>query len=87
MKYTVIVSSVALKAIGRLPKRERETAQRKIADLADDPRPPGATKIVGKSHAYRLRIGDWRILYDIEDRVLRVTVFSVAHRGDAYRRL
>ncbi len=55
-----------------------------ITALSDDPRPVGAKKLVGSAQ-YRIRIGDYRVVYDIEDTVLRVTVVRVAHRRNAYR--
>jgi mRNA interferase RelE/StbE len=56
-----------------------------IADLAETPRPDGVRKIVGSEDAYRIRVGDYRIVYKIVDRVLTVFVVRVGHRKDVYR--
>jgi mRNA interferase RelE/StbE len=53
--------------------------------LADDPRPHGAKKLVGADRTYRIRVGDYRIVYEIGDEVLVVLVIRVAHRREAYR--
>ena len=56
-------------------------------ELAHDPRPPGCLKIIGADDAYRVRVGDYRIVYQIEDRILVVYVIRIAHRSDVYRGL
>lgn len=58
---------------------------RKVAALADDPRPPGATRLVGADDLWRIRIGDYRVVYAIEDDHLLVIIVRVAGRGKAYR--
>lgn len=55
------------------------------AALADDPRPHGARKLVGEATAWRVRIGDYRLLYDIHDNTLTVTVVRAAHRREVHR--
>ncbi len=56
-----------------------------IADLADDPRPDGCKKLVGSEHTYRIRIGDYRVIYDIQDEILVVLIVRIRHRRDVYR--
>jgi len=56
-----------------------------IDGLATNPRPPGAKKLKGVAEAWRIRIGDFRIVYEIRDRILLVLVVRVAHRREAYR--
>ena len=56
-----------------------------VAALAGDPRPHGCRKLTGSHNAYRLRVGDYRILYTIDDAEESVTVFAVGHRRDVYR--
>jgi mRNA interferase RelE/StbE len=53
--------------------------------LAEDPRPPGCRKLAGSDALYRVRVGDYRIVYQVEDAVLVVLVVRVAHRRDIYR--
>jgi mRNA interferase RelE/StbE len=57
----------------------------KIASLAANPRPPGCRKL-SEEEQYRLRQGDWRILYEINDTAGEVTIVKIAHRREAYRR-
>ncbi len=71
-----------IEAIGRLRDRQRVVAR--IMRLAEDPRPPGATKLTGKE-AYRIRQGDYRMVYTIADDVLVVEVIRVGHRREVYR--
>jgi mRNA interferase RelE/StbE len=56
-----------------------------ITDLADDPRPAGCKKLVGSDHTYRIRIGDYRVIYEILDDVLVVLIVRIRHRRDVYR--
>jgi len=56
-----------------------------IDALAEEPRPSGVKKLVGSEHTYRIRVGDYRVVYSIEDRLLVVLVERIRHRGDVYR--
>jgi len=56
-----------------------------IETLEADPRPSGCKKLVGSDHTYRLRIGDYRVVYDIHDDMLIVLVVRIRHRRDVYR--
>jgi mRNA interferase RelE/StbE len=58
-----------------------------IRALADDPRPPGCLKLSGPSGLWRIRAGDWRVIYAIDDAARTVTVTTVAHRRESYRGL
>ena len=58
-----------------------------IDGLARQPRPAGCTKLIGADDAYRIRVGDYRIVYQIMDRVLIVWIIRIAHRKDVYRGL
>lgn len=71
-----------IRAIGQAADRRRVVER--IGALADDPRPPGCTKLSGRE-AYRIRQGGYRVLYTIADDVLVVEVVRVAHRREAYR--
>jgi mRNA interferase RelE/StbE len=64
----------------------RERIVERIRSLASDPRPQGVKKLSGASERYRIRQGDFRILYEIADNVLVVTIVEVIDRKDAYRR-
>ena len=84
--YHVEVPKSVEKAISKLPEALAERIERRIDALAQDPRPHGAEKIKGEANTYRVRDGDYRILYEIHDRVLRVLVLTVGNRREVYRK-
>jgi len=83
--YSVEIRRSAAKELDALPEKDGLRILSQIQALADDPRPPGAIKLSARER-YRLRQGDYRVLYEIEDSVLRVLVVAVVHRREAYRR-
>ena len=84
--YSIEIKPSAAREIESLPLRDRGKVVERIEGLADDPRPPGCEKLVG-GERYRVRQGDCRIVYSIEDALLIVWVVKVGHRRDVYRRL
>jgi len=82
--YRVDLTRRAEKDLDALPREAWRRVSAAITALSDDPRPVGAKKLVGSAQ-YHIRIADYRVVYDIEDTVLRVTVVRVAHRRNAYR--
>ena len=85
MAYRIEVKRSAAKEIRAIgQKRDRQRVIARIAALADDPRPPGCTKLSGRE-AYRIRQGSYRIVYTIEDEALVVEIVKVGHRRDVYR--
>ena len=74
-----------MRDLKKLPEPVRQRLQPHIELLATDPRPPGVVKLEGTEKGYRIRIGDYRVLYEIHDAVLRVAVVKVGHRRDVYR--
>ena len=87
MSYRIEVKARAEKAIATIPNPHRRRIAKAIDGLAGQPRPAGCTKLVGADNAYRIRVGDYRIVYQIEDRVLIVWIIRIAHRKDVYRGL
>ena len=87
MAYRVEIKPQAEKALGRLPNPQRGRVALAIDGLARNPRPAGCAKIVGAPDAYRIRVGDYRVVYEIEDRVLTVYVVRIGHRKEVYRGL
>ena len=83
-KYRVEVKKSAVKEIEHLPHRDRRSVLSKIAFLSENPRPHDCKKMSG-DEKYRVRCGDYRILYSIEDHILIVYVVKVGHRKNAYR--
>lgn len=74
-----------LKQLQRLPRDAFETALQKIIGLAAESRPHGAKKLAGSDHDWRIRFGQYRIVYEIDETEQVLTIFTVAKRADAYR--
>lgn len=84
MSYRIEVLPVAARAIRKLPPEAKRRIQAVLELLADDPRPPSATRLVARPE-WRVRTGDYRVLYRIDDGVLLVVVVAAGHRRDIYR--
>lgn len=82
--YGVVVTRRAQKAIGKIRPRDRKRIGSAIDALAKDPRPRGAKKLSGTDADYRIRVGDYRVLYEIRDDEVLVLVFDAGHRRDVY---
>ena len=85
MAYVVTFKASALKQVTKLPKPVAEKIVAVAASFSDDPRPPGATKLAGGGNFWRVRVGDYRIVYLIDDPGQKVDVRIVAHRREVYR--
>ena len=83
MSYEVLTTRKANKAIGRLPDTAYQRVTSAITTLAEVPRPSGCKKLSGRE-GYRIHVGDYRILYRVNDQEHLVEVFGVAPRGGAY---
>lgn len=86
MTYRVEVAPAALRQIRKIDPAARRRMQAAIELLADQPRPGGAKKLVGGEGEWRVRTGDYRIVYEIHDSVLLVLVVAVGHGRDIYDR-
>ena len=87
MVYRIEVKPQAEKALAKIPKPYQRRIANAIDGLASSPRPSGCVKLAGTQDAYRIRIGDYRIVYEIVDKVLIVYIVRVAHRKDVYNDL
>lgn len=86
MKYEVEISESAEKFLGKVPKKDRLRIIDKIEELADDQMPSGSIKLQGqRPNLYRIRSGDYRVLYSIKKDVLIVLVVEIGHRREIYR--
>lgn len=85
MSYRVEIKPAALREIARLPRPDQRRISERIDALARIPRPPGCVKLAGADNLWRLRAGNYRIIYTIDDRPLIVAVVKVGHRRDIYR--
>ena len=84
MSYQVILPKSPQKELDRLPDEIAERILCALEELKAQPRPPGCKKLRGED-AWRIRIGNYRVIYEIHDRVLRVIVVTVGHRREVYR--
>ncbi len=82
--YKVRLLSTAIKELRAIPKLQLRLVAAKISGLAANPRPHGAQKLSGEDRC-RLRQGDWRIIYAIDDPGRRVLVVKIGHRKEVYR--
>ena len=85
MAYTVNIFPAALKALQEIPTKHREKIRNKIDGLAENPRPPGVKRLKGGEGYYRIRSGDYRILYLIVEAKLLVLVVKIGNRRDVYK--
>ena len=84
-KYKLEIKKSAVKEIEHFPRKDIHAIISHIEALTDNPRPHGCKKLSGQER-YRLRCGDYRILYSIEDDILTVYVVKVGHRSDVYKK-
>lgn len=85
MAYKVFLDPSAERDLKKIDISRRPKIVDAIDDLVATPRPEGVRKLSGSEDKYRIRVGDYRILYQIKDRELIVLVVRIAHRRDAYR--
>ncbi|MFQ4145278.1 type II toxin-antitoxin system RelE/ParE family toxin [Chlorogloeopsis sp. ULAP02] len=85
MSYKVEILKGALKQLKKLSPELQERIQVKIDDLAIEPRPNGVKKLKCQENAYRIRVGDYRVIYEIFDDVLLVNVVEIGHRSKVYK--
>ena len=86
MRYEIEFRPSARKELLALPRRDQVRVGRSVEKLADEPRPAGVKKLEGADDLYRIRAGDYRVIYQIQDAVLVVLVVRIGHRRDVYRR-
>jgi mRNA interferase RelE/StbE len=82
--YRLQIKQSAAKELEAVPLKDRRRIVRRVAALAKDPRPPGCEKLSGQEK-YRVRQGDYRIVFAIDDEELNVVVVKIGHRRDVYR--
>lgn len=85
MKYSIIYKRSAAEELLQLPATVAFKVRAAINKLAENPRPQGCKKLKGSNSDYRVRLGNYRIIYTIADNVLIITVIKIAHRKDVYR--
>jgi mRNA interferase RelE/StbE len=83
--YEIVVRPSAQRDLDLLPEQEVRRIALRLSHLADDPRPFGVQKLTGTG-GYRIRVGSYRILYEVNDKSRMVLIYRVKHRREAYRR-
>jgi mRNA interferase RelE/StbE len=86
-RWEIVLARQPEKILRRLPRGLLQRVEQTIESLAENPRPPGCKRLVGHRDLYRVRVGDWRIIYAIEDDRLIVLIVKIAPRGRVYRDL
>jgi len=81
--YKIDITKSAQKKLSKLPAKERDRISEKIDALAHEPRPSGCKKLMGRE-GYRIRIGNYRVIYNIHDDVLTVLIVDVGDRKEIY---
>ncbi|MEJ2560926.1 MAG: type II toxin-antitoxin system RelE/ParE family toxin [Anaerolineae bacterium] len=85
MRYQVVIPKPVQKQLDSLPDTVRERIVKRIVILKDNPRPRGCVKLKGYESEYRIRIGDYRVRYEIRDQESIVLLLHCGHRRDIYR--
>lgn len=85
MNYTIEIKQSAKKELAQLPKHIAEKIIRQIRGLANNPKPKGYKKMVGTENAYRIRMGNYRVIYSIFNQQLVIQVIKIGHRKDVYK--
>ncbi len=84
-RYEVRIAKRAAKSLVSLERRDQQRVRAAIELLAEDPRPPACVAMRGEDSVYRVRVGDYRIVYEVRDKVLLIHVVRVGHRREVYR--
>ena len=87
MPYRIVTTQRAAKDLVSLPKAVVRRTDAKILSLAHTPRPAEAVKLKGADALYRVRVGDYRIVYEVQDAVVVIVIVRVGHRREVYRGL
>ncbi|MCX6844405.1 MAG: type II toxin-antitoxin system RelE/ParE family toxin [candidate division WOR-3 bacterium] len=83
--YTVLLEAAAERNLRRLDAVVLQRVVAALRGLADNPRPAGCRKLTGSDRDWRVRVGDYRVVYEIDDRNREVRVMRIRHRREAYR--
>jgi mRNA interferase RelE/StbE len=83
--YRIEIKSSAAKELEKLPRKMIPRVVTAINELAENPRPHGVKKLAGFEHTYRIRVGDYRVLYNIFEKKLIIEIIRIRHRKDVYK--
>ncbi len=85
MRYVVELRPAAARALRKLPRDDQRRIGARIDALALAPRPAGARRLAGPERFHRIRVGDYRVVYQVSDKLLTVLVVKIGHRREVYR--
>ena len=85
MNHRLVITPTAIKERKRIDVENRQRIDAALTRLVETARPPGARKLTGGRNDWRIRVGHYRILYEIDDEGRIITVWRIAHRREAYR--
>jgi len=83
--YSILIHPKVLKYLQTLKETDRRRLTRALMSLTDTPRGRASKKLAGTLNQWRLRVGDYRILYEVDDDLRTITVYRIRHRKDSYR--
>ena len=83
-KFTVIITKSVQKQLAKLPDNVVDKLEERMLQLEQNPKPDDCIKLKGRD-AYRIRVGNYRIIYDIQENILIITIIKVGHRKEIYR--
>lgn len=83
-RYAVQLARSARKELAKLPTKSQDRIVKAIEALQDDPRPHGSKKLKGSEATFRIRVGDYRVVYEIHEKEVIVLIVRIRHRKDAY---
>jgi mRNA interferase RelE/StbE len=85
VSYQVVILRRAQRDLDKIASPSYELIKKRLVSLSEDPRPPGCQKMRDREGAWRIRSGDYRIIYEIDDSKSMVTVLDIGHRREIYR--
>jgi mRNA interferase RelE/StbE len=86
MSYNILIAKSVQKQLNDLPDAFKERVIEKIQNLANEPRPDGVVKLKGFDNEYRIRVGDYRVRYEVDDTNQFIRLLQCKHRKDVYRK-
>ena len=84
MKYSLFILTRAQRELAALPDPEYKRIKKAVLRLGDNPRPSGSSKLTGRE-GWKIRVGNYRVIYEINDQTKKVIVLHIGHRRDVYR--
>jgi mRNA interferase RelE/StbE len=87
MSYKIELKPSAIRSLTKIPKDDQRTIRIRIDALANTPFPPNVKKLEGEENLYRVRAGDYRIIYQARKKILLIVVLAIGHRKEVYRGL